>query len=75
MLGVKSGRTGMGNLDFEVKTFSENDGEAKAGQTILDTLAKADACDVVVLVARWFGGTYTSIIRLNASTRLTGSMI
>jgi len=41
--------------DFEVKTYREDDGENRAGMTIVDTLAHG-AVDVVVVVSRWFGG-------------------
>jgi putative IMPACT (imprinted ancient) family translation regulator len=47
-----------GNADaFETKTFSMDDGESKGGRTIVEALAAANAVDVSVCVARWFGGS------------------
>lgn len=57
ILTLKSGRTGLKDEDFEVKTFREDDGESRAGMTIVDTLAHG-AVDVVVVVSRWFGGAH-----------------
>lgn len=47
-----------GSVDaFETKTFAIDDGENKGGRTIVDALAAANAVDVSVCVARWFGGS------------------
>lgn len=47
-----------GSVDaFETKTFAVDDGESKGGRTIVDALAAANAVDVSVCVARWFGGS------------------
>ena len=46
-----------GSVDsFETKTYAADDGESKGGRTIVDALAAANAVDVSVCVARWFGG-------------------
>lgn len=66
ILTLKTGRSGLKEEDFEVKTYREDDGENRAGMTIVDTLAHG-AVDVVVVVSRWFGGAsfamYSSHIR------------
>ena len=55
-LSLKPGRSGLDESHFEVSLNMENDGEDKAGRTIVDALAGANACDVIVCVSRWFGG-------------------
>lgn len=55
ILSLKPGRPGLKEEDFEVKTYREDDGENRAGMTIVDTLSHG-AVDVVVVVSRWFGG-------------------
>lgn len=56
-LTLKAGKHGLDQSDFEVRTNSQDDGEERAGATIVNALAHANACDVVVCVSRWFGGT------------------
>lgn len=60
MLTLKPGRSGLDQSHFEVSLHMENDGEDRAGRTICDALASANACDVVVVVCRWFGGSTTN---------------
>jgi len=57
MLSLKPGKSGLDESHFTVALHSENDGEANAGRTIIETLGEAKACDVVVVVSRWFGGS------------------
>ncbi|CAD6567955.1 MAG: hypothetical protein CYPHOPRED_002175 [Cyphobasidiales sp. Tagirdzhanova-0007] len=57
-LSLKPGRSGLDESHFEVSLNMENDGEDKAGRTIVDALAGANACDVIVCVSRWFGGSF-----------------
>ena len=55
-LSLIQGKSGLNESHFEVALHLENDGEDRAGRTIVDALAGANACDVVVCVSRWFGG-------------------
>ncbi|KAK9893330.1 hypothetical protein P389DRAFT_182104 [Cystobasidium minutum MCA 4210] len=70
ILSLKPGRSGLKEEDFEVKTFREDDGENRAGMTIVDTLSHG-AVDVVVVVSRWFGGTMLGPRRFNDISKVT----
>lgn len=61
LLSLRRGKSGLESGDFEVTLVSENDGEERAGRTITDALASANACDVVIYVSRWFGGKLCSL--------------
>lgn len=56
---LKSGRTGLGGPDdFELSVGSIDDGEQWAGDKVLKVMQTHASIDAVVIVSRWYGGTF-----------------
>ncbi|GAA98134.1 uncharacterized protein L969DRAFT_85938 [Mixia osmundae IAM 14324] len=71
----KNGLGEQGDEDFEVAAGSHNDGEDRAGPTMLNVLEKEGVVDVVVIVSRWFGGTMLGPIRFKHIEDVTRDVI
>ncbi len=65
-------RTGSGGRVDEAKS---DGGESGAGMVILDVLRKASAKNVLVVVARWYGGKHLGGLRFRVYSRLTSETL
>lgn len=56
-LSLKKSCDGLGGPgDFELQSGYEDDGEARAGSTVLKVMESLQIIDAIVVVSRWYGG-------------------
>ena len=58
-----------------VDEMKSDGGESGAGNVILDVLRKASAENVLVVVARWYGGKHLGGLRFRIYSRLTSGTL
>ena len=62
-------------LDGRITEMKGDGGESGAGSIILDALRKSSAENILVAVARWYGGKHIGGLRFRIYRKLTSEML
>lgn len=71
VMQLKRGRSGLGGPnDFGTEEGTEDDGETWGAEKIMRVISAMGASDVLVIVSRWYGGTFLGPVRFEHITNV-----
>lgn len=62
-------------IEGRISEMKSDGGESGAGSIILDVLRKSSAENVLIAVARWYGGKHLGGLRFRIYRKLTSDML